>query len=47
MAARFSSAPKFSNCVGYGYIVGFDEKTRDRAYSDIEAFLTKHLGTGG
>ncbi|MEH6585042.1 MAG: dienelactone hydrolase family protein [Halioglobus sp.] len=39
MAARFSSAPKFSDCVGYGYIVGLDEETRDRAYADIEAFL--------
>ncbi|MEP5566604.1 MAG: dienelactone hydrolase family protein [Halioglobus sp.] len=45
MAARFSSAPKFSDCVGYGYTVGFDEKTRDRAYDDIEAFVTEYLGT--
>ncbi|MEP4149308.1 MAG: dienelactone hydrolase family protein [Halioglobus sp.] len=44
MAARFSSAPKFSDCVGYGYIVGFDEETRDRAYGDIEAFVTNQWG---
>ena len=44
MAARFSSAPKFADCVGYGYIVGFDEATRDRAYADIAAFLNENWG---
>lgn len=44
MAARFSSAPKFSDCVGYGYIVGLDEKTRDQAYADIRAFVDANWG---
>ncbi|MEM1112985.1 MAG: dienelactone hydrolase family protein [Pseudomonadota bacterium] len=42
MLARFTSAPKFQDCVGYGYIVGFDESVRDQAYADIEAFLSQY-----
>jgi dienelactone hydrolase len=39
MASRFSSAGKFKECVGYGYIVGRDEEARSRGYADIEDFL--------
>lgn len=44
MAARFSSAAKFRDCVGYGYIVGLDEAVRDKAYADIEAFIGRYWG---
>ena len=47
MLARFTSAPKFQDCVGYGYIVGRDEKVRDQAYADIEAFLLSTWGPVG
>jgi dienelactone hydrolase len=40
MAARFSSGLKFRDCVGYGYIVGRDEKARNQGYADIQAFVT-------
>ena len=44
MLARFTSAPKFQECVGYGYIVGRDEKVREQAYLDVTAFLEKSWG---
>ena len=47
MLARFTSAPKFQDCVGYGYIVGRDDKVRERAYGDIEAFLQQSWGPLG
>ncbi|WP_133125988.1 dienelactone hydrolase family protein [Pseudohalioglobus lutimaris] len=47
MLSRFTSAPKFKDCVGFGYIVGFDEPVRDRAYADIEAFLEQYWGPLG
>lgn len=37
--ARMTSGPRFKDCVGYGYIVGRDEKARARGYGDIEAFI--------
>ncbi len=40
VAARFSSGRQFQDCVGYGYIVGRDQATRDQAFTDIETFLT-------
>ncbi|MEE4193078.1 MAG: dienelactone hydrolase family protein [Halieaceae bacterium] len=42
VAARFSSGLKFRDCVGYGYIVGRDEATRNQAFADVEAFLTSN-----
>ena len=44
MEARFTSAPKFADCVGYGYIVGRDEPVREQAYADVEAFITEVWG---
>lgn len=41
MAARFSSGLKFRDCVGYGYIVGRDEKARSQGYADIHAFIDR------
>ena len=41
MAARFSSGLKFRDCVGYGYIVGRDEKARKQGYADIAAFIAE------
>ncbi|CAH0992360.1 hypothetical protein SIN8267_02479 [Sinobacterium norvegicum] len=40
---RLSSSDKFSGCLDYGYIVGNDKKTKQQAYSDVQAFLTKHF----
>jgi len=45
MAARFSSAARFADCVGYGYYVGRDEAARARGYRDILDFLSAHWGT--
>lgn len=42
MMARLSSAPRLQECVGWGYLVGRDEKTRDAAYRDIQKFVQKH-----
>lgn len=42
--ARFTSGPKFTDCLGYGYIVGRDEKTRAQARDDLLAFLAQQLG---
>ena len=39
MLARFTSASKLESCVGWGYLVGRDTETRDRAYADLEVFL--------
>lgn len=44
MEARFTSAPKYADCVGYGYIVGRDEPVREQAYADVEAFITEVWG---
>lgn len=44
MAARFTSAPKYRDCVGYGYIIGRDEAVRARAYGDVEAFIAAIWG---
>jgi dienelactone hydrolase len=44
MAARFSSGLKFRDCVGYGYIVGRDEKARAQGYADIRAFVAAAWG---
>ncbi len=45
MEARFTSAPKYADCVGYGYIVGRDEAVREQAYSDVEAFVSGVWGS--
>lgn len=44
MAARFSSGLKFRDCVGYGYIIGRDEKARSQGYADIQAFVADVWG---
>ena len=43
MAARFTSGPRFADCLGYGYIIGRDEKARQQGYADIRAFLEQSL----
>ncbi|MEM9255566.1 MAG: dienelactone hydrolase family protein [Pseudomonadota bacterium] len=42
MAARFASGLQFRDCVGWGYTIGRDDATRDRAYQDIERFLQSY-----
>lgn len=42
--ARFSSGPRFKDCVGYGYVVGRDEAARERGYRDIRAFIEEQWG---
>ena len=44
MEARFTSTPKYRDCVGYGYIIGRDEAVRERAYADVEAFINSVWG---
>ena len=39
MTARFTSATRFSDCVGYGFTVGRDGVARDNGYRDIEVFV--------
>ncbi|MEM0953222.1 MAG: dienelactone hydrolase family protein [Pseudomonadota bacterium] len=41
-ADRITSGLKLRDCVGYGYIVGRDEATRNQAYQDIEDFLAHY-----
>lgn len=36
---RFTSGGKFQSCLGYGYIVGRDEKVREQAYRDVNNFI--------
>ncbi|MFK7729990.1 MAG: dienelactone hydrolase family protein [Pseudomonadales bacterium] len=36
---RFTSGGKFQSCLGYGYLVGRDEKVREQAYRDVNAFV--------
>ncbi len=40
-AERITSGRRLMECVGYGYIVGRDEKTREAAYQDIDIFLRR------
>lgn len=44
METRFTSAPKYADCVGYGYIIGRDEAVRAQAYADVEAFIAQAWG---
>lgn len=39
MLARFTSGPRFRDCLGYGYTVGRDNETREQGYRDIQAFI--------
>lgn len=36
---RFTSGGKFQSCLGYGYLVGRDEKVREQAYRDVNSFI--------
>ncbi len=36
---RFTSGGKFQDCLGYGYLVGRDEKARTQAYQDVNDFI--------
>ncbi|MDX1735077.1 MAG: dienelactone hydrolase family protein [Halioglobus sp.] len=46
MAVRFGMSDRLRDCVRWGYEVGRDEVTRNRAYRDILAFLSARWGLG-
>ncbi len=44
IAARLSSGGKFGNCVGYGYLIGNDDKTKQQGFRDLLAFIEPIFG---
>ena len=43
IAARLRLGTRLTDCVRYGYIIGRDEETRDKAFADAARFLRQHL----